>query len=102
MFTSDDALNEYLKRITELAYHGDEDTLAEVARAAVPRLVCAVKALLEEHRPDRYGRCPRCRENGYRQPKYPKEPCPPYQIAYRCLVQPPRAESINQAQHAAD
>lgn len=101
MFTTDDTLNEYLKRITELAYHGDDDTLAVLARETVPRLVCAVKALLVEHRPDQYGRCPSCRENGLRQLKYPKVACPPYTTAYRVLVELPPV-SFNQPQHAAD
>lgn len=101
MFTTDDTLNEYLKRITELAYHGDDDTLSVLARETVPRLVCAVKALLEEHRPDQYGRCPSCRESGLRQLKYPKEACPPYQMAFRCLVVLPPV-SVSTPQHAAE
>ncbi|MBW4720026.1 hypothetical protein [Saccharothrix obliqua] len=59
----DKSLHEHLAALERLAATGDEETAAELARAELPRVVAALKALLDEHTPDEHGRCPTCRTN---------------------------------------
>jgi hypothetical protein len=77
------SLADYLTDITYRARFGDELALATVARLELPRLVEALKAVLNEHSPDEYGRCPRCRIRRFgRAPA----PCRAYLTAHLCLV----------------
>lgn len=77
------SLAEYLADITHRAQFGDEHTAAMVARQELPRLVEALKAVLDEHEPDQFGRCPNCRTTRFgRTPA----PCRAYLSAHLCLV----------------
>jgi hypothetical protein len=77
------ALADYLADITHRAQYGDERTAAAVARFELPRLVEALKAVLDEHEPDQFGRCPSCRSGRFsRTPA----PCRAYLSAHLCLV----------------
>ncbi|MFI9009796.1 hypothetical protein ACIGNX_21440 [Actinosynnema sp. NPDC053489] len=57
----DRSLHEHLAALVRLAATGDDRTAVELARSELPRVVTAVKALLDEHTPDEHGRCPTCR-----------------------------------------
>ncbi|QTR02128.1 hypothetical protein J7S33_23360 [Saccharothrix algeriensis] len=57
----DKALHEHLDAVVRLASTGDDATAAALARSEVPRVVAALRALLDEHTPDEHGRCPTCR-----------------------------------------
>ncbi|HEX6353543.1 hypothetical protein [Actinophytocola sp.] len=77
------SLADYLTDITYRARFGDEHAVASVARFELPRLVEALKAVLDEHSPDEYGRCSRCRVRRFgRAPA----PCRAYLTAHLCLV----------------
>jgi hypothetical protein len=77
------SLSDYLTDITYRTQFGDERTVATVARFELPRLVEALKAVLDEHSPDEKGRCPRCRTRRFgRAPA----PCRAYLTAHLCLV----------------
>ncbi len=77
------SLADYLTDITYRAQFGDERAVAAVARFELPRLVVALKAVLDEHAPDEHGRCPRCRTKRFgRAPA----PCRAYLTAHLCLV----------------
>ena len=77
------SLAEYLADITRRARHGDDPAAAQVARHELPRLVEALVAVLDEHAPDEYGRCPSCRASRFgRTPA----PCRAYLSAHLCLV----------------
>lgn len=77
------SLADYLTDITYRAQFGDERAAAVVARLELPRLVAALKAVLDEHAPDQFGRCPRCRTSRFgRAPA----PCRAYLTAHLCLV----------------
>jgi hypothetical protein len=73
----------YLADVVHRAEFGDEHAAAAVARFEVPRLVEALKAVLDEHEPDQFGRCPNCRHGRFgRTPA----PCRAYLSAHLCLV----------------
>jgi hypothetical protein len=73
----------YLADIVHRAEFGDEHTAADVARSELPRVVEALKAVLDEHAPDQFGRCPSCRQGRFgRTPA----PCRAYLSAHLCLV----------------
>ncbi|WP_367136930.1 hypothetical protein [Saccharothrix sp. HUAS TT1] len=57
----DRSLREHLATLVRLASTGDDETAVELARCELPRVVAAVRALLDEHTPDDHGRCPTCR-----------------------------------------
>jgi hypothetical protein len=57
----DKSLHEHLAAVAQLAARGDDHSVAELARAELPRIIAAVKALLDEHQPDENGRCSTCR-----------------------------------------
>ncbi|WP_133905854.1 hypothetical protein [Actinophytocola oryzae] len=77
------SLADYLTGITYRAQFGDQRTAATVARCELPRLVTALRAVLDEHAPDESGRCNRCRTN--RLGRAPA-PCRAYLSAHLCLV----------------
>ena len=77
------SLTDYLTDITYRAQYGDEHAVATVARFELPRLVEALKAVLDEHSPDEFGRCASCRTSRFgRAPA----PCRAYLTAHLCLV----------------
>jgi hypothetical protein len=77
------SLADYLADVTHRARFGDEPAAVTVARFELPRLVVALKAVLDEHSPDERGRCPRCRTRRFgRTPA----PCRAYLTAHLCLV----------------
>lgn len=77
------SLAEYLSGVVRQVEDGDERTAAGVARHELPRLVEALKAVLDEHQPDQFGRCPSCRHTRFgRTPT----PCRAYLSAHLCLV----------------
>lgn len=77
------SLADYLTNITYRAQFGDEQAAALVARLELPRVVEALKAVLDEHTPDQNGRCPNCRTRRFgRAPA----PCRAYLTAHLCLV----------------
>ncbi|GAA0229692.1 hypothetical protein GCM10010492_30190 [Saccharothrix mutabilis subsp. mutabilis] len=57
----DKSLHEHLATLVRLSATADDDTAVELARSELPRVVTALKALLDEHTPDEHGRCPTCR-----------------------------------------
>lgn len=77
------SLSDYLTDITYRAQFGDESAAATVARFELPRLVEALKAVLDEHSPDEFGRCPSCRTSRFGRAPYP---CRAYLSAHLCLV----------------
>jgi hypothetical protein len=84
----------YLADVVHRAEYGDDRTAATVARCELPRLVEALRAVLDEHEPDQFGRCPSCRHGRFgRTPA----PCRAYLSAHLCLVateeEPPAVES---------
>jgi hypothetical protein len=77
------SLAEYLADVVHRAEFGDERAAAAVARLELPRIVEALKAALDEHEPDQFGRCPTCRHGRFgRTPA----PCRAYLSAHLCLV----------------
>ena len=77
------SLADYLTDITYRARFGDERAAAAVARYELPRLVEALRAVLDEHSPNEFGRCPSCRTSRFgRAPA----PCRAYLTAHLCLV----------------
>ncbi|MGB3438547.1 MAG: hypothetical protein WBA97_07310 [Actinophytocola sp.] len=77
------SLADYLTNITYRAQFGDEQAAALMARFELPRVVEALKAVLDEHSPDAHGRCPSCRTRRFgRAPA----PCRAYLTAHLCLV----------------
>lgn len=77
------ALASYLADVTNRARSHDDRTAAAVARHELPRIVEALKAVLDEHEPDENGRCPSCRTRRFgRAPA----PCRAYLTAHLCLV----------------
>jgi hypothetical protein len=77
------SLADYLTDITYRAQFGDERAAATVARFELPRLVAALKAVLDEHSPDEFGRCARCRTGRFGRAV---APCRAYLTAHLCLV----------------
>ena len=59
------SLAEYLTNISRQIRHGDDRHAAAVARHELPRLVEALKAVLDEHSPDESGRCTNCRSTRF-------------------------------------
>jgi hypothetical protein len=77
------SLAAYLAEVTQRARIGDERTAATVARLELPRVIEALKAVLDEHEPDENGRCTACRTSRFgRAPA----PCRAYLTAHLCLV----------------
>jgi hypothetical protein len=77
------SLADYLTDVTHRARCGDEREAAAVARYELPRVVEALKAVLDEHSPDAHGHCPSCRTRRFgRTPA----PCRAYLTAHLCLV----------------
>lgn len=80
----DRSLHDRLGSLVSRALRGDDDTVLGLARVEVPKLVTALRALLDEHQPDERGRCPTCRRGRLRR-KLPA-PCRAYLAAHLCLM----------------
>ncbi|HWE91678.1 MAG TPA: hypothetical protein VG317_19610 [Pseudonocardiaceae bacterium] len=80
----DRSLRAHLGDLVRTARHGDESTVIDLARDEVPKIVTALRSLLEEHRPDEHGRCPTCRTRRFR--RQLPAPCRAYLTAHLCLV----------------
>ncbi|OLF16151.1 hypothetical protein [Actinophytocola xanthii] len=77
------SLAEYLAEIWSSTKQGDDRAVAVLARKALPRLVEALNAVLDEHSPDADGRCASCRSRRFgRTPR----PCRAYLSAHLCLL----------------
>lgn len=77
------SLAHYLAEITHDLQTGDDIAAAHLARYELPRVVSALRAVLDEHRPDEHGRCPACRTRPFgRAPA----PCRAYLTAHLCLI----------------
>lgn len=77
------SLNEYLADLTRRGETADPVTAIRIATAELPRVVAALQAVLDEHRPDEQGRCPSCRKRLLgRAPA----PCRAYLAAHLCLL----------------
>ncbi|MFC5289130.1 hypothetical protein ACFPM7_18935 [Actinokineospora guangxiensis] len=73
------SLHGYLGELTRRAPSGAPD----LATVELPRVVAALRALLDDHRPDPDGRCPTCRTRLFtRAPA----PCRAYLTAHLCLL----------------
>ncbi|RLK62280.1 hypothetical protein [Actinokineospora cianjurensis] len=55
------SLRDYLEELSDHARTGSDLDAARLARTELPRVVAALRAVLDEHRPGRDGRCPTCR-----------------------------------------
>ncbi|QFZ22500.1 hypothetical protein [Saccharothrix syringae] len=80
----DKSLREHLATLVHLASTGDDETAADLARSEMPRVVAAVKALLDEHTPDEHGRCRTCRTRWWSR-RLPA-PCRAYLTTQLCLT----------------
>jgi hypothetical protein len=80
----DRSLHEHLATLVRLASTGDDETAVGLARSELPRVVAAVKALLDEHTPDDHGRCPTCRTRRWSRRR--PSPCRAYIGAQLCLM----------------
>ena len=72
------SLADYLTDITYRAQFGDERAAATVGRFELPRVVEALKAVLDEHSPDEHGRCPSCRTR-----RFGRAPAPVPRLPHR-------------------
>jgi hypothetical protein len=77
------SLNGYLADLTHRGESADTPAALCIAHAELPRVVAALQAVLDEHRPDEQGRCPTCRKRLFgRAPA----PCRAYLAAHLCLL----------------
>jgi hypothetical protein len=80
----DRSLHDRLGDLARRAQRGDDTTAMHLARVELPKIITALRALLDEHRPDERGRCATCRRHRFRR-KLPA-PCRAYLAAHLCLV----------------
>ena len=80
----DRSLRAHLGDLLSRARHGDEEVAIDLARVEVPKIVTALRALLDEHHPDAHGRCPTCRTRRFG--RHLPAPCRAYLAAHLCLV----------------
>jgi hypothetical protein len=80
----DRSLHDHLCDLVRRAQRGDDDTALDLARVELPKIVTALRSLLEEHQPDERGRCVTCRRRPFSR-KSPS-PCRAYLTAHLCLV----------------
>ena len=77
------SLDGYLADVARHAITSDDITAARLGRYELPRIVAALRAVLNEHEPDASGRCRNCR--GKRFGRSPA-PCRAYLTAHLCLL----------------
>jgi hypothetical protein len=80
----DRSLHDRLCDLVRRAERGDDSTALDLARVELPKIVTALRALLEEHQPDERGRCATCRSRRFSR-RLPS-PCRAYLAAHLCLV----------------
>jgi hypothetical protein len=80
----DRSLHDRLSDLVRRAQRSDDDTALHLARVEVPKIITALRALLDEHHPDERGRCRTCRSRRLR--RRPPSPCRAYLAAHLCLV----------------
>jgi hypothetical protein len=80
----DRSLHARLSDLVGRAHRGDDDTAVHLARVELPKIVTALRALLDEHTPDERGRCATCRRRRFSR-KLPS-PCRAYLAAHLCLM----------------
>ncbi|WNV92141.1 hypothetical protein RM788_52235 [Umezawaea sp. Da 62-37] len=61
----DESLRADLAALGHVIESGEDELVATVARSEVPLLLAAMKALLDQHRPDKNGQCPTCRDRRF-------------------------------------
>jgi hypothetical protein len=77
------SLNTYLADLTRRGENADPALATRIAHSELPRVIAALQAVLDEHRPDDQGRCPTCRRRLFgRAPA----PCRAYLAAHLCLL----------------
>jgi hypothetical protein len=79
----DKSMHRHLADLTKQASSGDENTAVDLARHQLPKVVSALRALLDEHQPDDQGRCSNCRTRWTRRTA---TPCRAYLTAHLALV----------------
>lgn len=80
----DRSLHDHLGDLVAQAERGDDLTALDLARTELPKMVTALRALLNEHSPDEHGRCPTCRSRRFSR-RLPS-PCRAYLTAHLCLM----------------
>lgn len=80
----DRSLHDRLGDLVHRAQRCDDDTALDLARVELPKIVTALRTLLDEHQPDERGRCATCRRRPFGR-KLPS-PCRAYLAAHLCLV----------------
>jgi hypothetical protein len=80
----DRSLHARLGDLVRRAQRGDDDTAANLARVELPKIITALRELLDEHTPDERGRCATCRRKRFSR-KLPS-PCRAYLAAHLCLM----------------
>jgi hypothetical protein len=80
----DRSLHDRLGDLVRRAQRCDDDTALNLARVELPKIVTALRALLDEHRPDERGRCLTCRSRRFSRKR--PAPCRAYLSAHLCLV----------------
>jgi hypothetical protein len=80
----DRSLHSRLGDLVRKAERGDDETVRALARVELPKVVTALRALLDEHRPDQRGRCATCKRKRFSR-KLPA-PCRAYLTAHLCLM----------------
>ncbi|WP_326473721.1 hypothetical protein [Actinophytocola sp.] len=77
------SLHEYLDGVIERSQHAEGAAAADLVRLELPRIVDALRAVLDEHEPDERGRCRTCRPRRFgRAPA----PCRAYLTAHLRLL----------------
>ncbi|HEX5114967.1 MAG TPA: hypothetical protein VFW65_07195 [Pseudonocardiaceae bacterium] len=80
----DRSLHTHLGDLARQAQRGDDTTALDLARVELPKIITALRALLDEHQPDERGRCATCKRGRFSR-KLPA-PCRAYLAAHLCLV----------------
>jgi len=80
----DRSLHDRLGDLVRRAQRCDDATALKLARVELPKIVTALRTLLDEHQPDERGRGLTCRSRRFRG-KLPS-PCRAYLAAHLCLV----------------
>lgn len=81
----DESVRAHLAQLFHLTHNLNDTELAELARAELPRLISALKIVLDGHQADGYGHCLVC-QPGRRRHRLPFELCQAYDSAQRFLA----------------
>ena len=77
------SLDGYLADVGQHAITADNASATELGRHELPRIVAALRAVLNEHEPDERGRCRTCRPRRFGRAA---APCRAYLTAHLCLL----------------